>query len=352
MRQSPENIREAEVEDALIANLEIFQEILGLDKEVHLISRQLRLVNGKRRLDILLSHGNQILLVELKTGSFQHEHLEQVLSYKDELEKLQRDKQLIGGIIVPILLVTRFEERDSKTCENSRVHLHKYSPIDILTRYYEKVSDIARFMRIRPVDLGVFNIALINRVMLGLEEGFVTLKELSEFSKLSTKSIANHLRFAGELGLAIRRRNRYYLTDLGLKYISLEEESPAADVLSDEQAMLLRDYVAKDPFSSQIVFGIYTLVEAAFFLGRSSYPVDFGDLQQIFLQMSGKKYEWQTPRALSTATYMYLNYCTKVGLLGKVGRKIVITPAGFRFILMLQLHKSIEMIESLTREPW
>lgn len=352
MRQPLENIREAEVEDALIANLGIFKEILNLDEEVHLISRQLRLVNGKRRLDVLLSHGNQILLVELKTGSFQHEYVEQILSYKSELEKLQLDKHLLNGIIIPILLVAKFKEQDSEICENNKIRLQKYSPVDVLTKYYEKVSNIAKFMKIRPVDLGVFNIALINRVMDGLEEGFIALRDLSEFSKLSTKSITNHLRFASELGLVMRRKHRYYLTDLGLKYISLKEESLAAEALSDEQAMLLRDYVAKDPFSSQIVFGIYTLVESAFFLGRNTYPIDLEELQKIFLQLSGKKYEWQTPRALATATYMYLNYCIKVGLLGKIGRKIVITPAGFRFILMLQLHKSIQMIESLRAEPW
>ena len=55
-------------------------------------------------------------------------------------------------------------------------------------------------------------------------------------------------------------------------------------------------------------------------------------------------------KSLSTATYSYLNYSIKLGLLGKIGKSIVITPTGFRFILMLQLHKSIEMVESLTME--
>jgi hypothetical protein len=43
-----------------------------------------------------------------------------------------------------------------------------------------------------------------------------------------------------------------------------------------------------------------------------------------------------------------LNFSTDLELLGKIGKQIVITPAGFKFILMLQLHKSIEMIESLS----
>ena len=34
-------------------------------------------------------------------------------------------------------------------------------------------------------------------------------------------------------------------------------------------------------------------------------------------------------------------------MFGKIEKQIVITFARFRFVLMLQLHKSIEMIESL-----
>ena len=63
MKKSVENIREVEVEDALIANLDIFKELFSLDKEVRLIKRQLRLIDGKYRLDILLAVGNEMLLV-------------------------------------------------------------------------------------------------------------------------------------------------------------------------------------------------------------------------------------------------------------------------------------------------
>jgi hypothetical protein len=351
MKKAAENIREAEIEDALVANLDNFKEMLCLEKEMRFISRQLRLIDGKNRLDILLAVGNEILLVELKATKFQSEYIKQILTYKEELIALQQEKNLISGKIVPILLVTGFTEQDLKICEGNGVCIYEYSPVDVLTKYYEKVASIAKFMRIRPVDLGVFNIGLINRVMTGLENGFTTTKEISEFGKLSVLSVTHHLKFAIELGLVAQRKNRYYLTDLGLRYISLGEELLTRDELSDEQATLLRNYIAKDPFSSPIVFGIYTIVESAFFLARNTYPVDFAELKDFFLITSGKKYEWQAPKSLSTATYTYLNYSTKLGLLGKIGQQIVITPAGFRFILMLQLHKSIEMVESLSSEP-
>lgn len=351
MKESLENIRESEVEDALISYLDILKDILDIEKDIRLIARQLRLIEGKKRLDILLAVGDEIFLIELKVETFHVNNIEQILTYKGELEKLQQEKKLIKGKIIPILLITDFKESDLKLCVQRGVRIYKYSPIDILTKYYNRVANIAKFMKIRPVDLGVFNIGLINRVMKGLENGLSTLKDFSEFRQLSTRSITHHLKFALEFGLVTQRNDRYYLTDLGLKYVSLADDSLSKDNLSEGQTVLLREYIAKDPFSSPIVFGIYTIVESMFFLSRNNYPVNLEELKEFFLKASGKKHEWQAPKTLSTATYTYLNYAIKLGLLGKIGKQIVITPAGFRFILMLQLHKSIEMVETLTSEP-
>lgn len=350
MKKFTENISEAEVEDALISNLDILKEMFDLDKDIRLITRQLRLIDGKRRLDILLAVGDEIFLIELKVAPFHRDYVKQILTYKEELEELQKEKNLVGGEIIPVLLVTSFKAQDFIICKESGVRIYKYSPLDILTKYYERVANIAKFMKIRPVDLGVFNIGLINRVMKGLENGFTTVKEIAEFSHLSVRSVTHHLKFSVELGIVTQRKNSYYLTDLGLDYLSLGDESLTRDELSEEQAMLLRDYIAKDPFSSPIVFGIYTIVESTFFLARNNYPVDFEELKHFFLKTSGKKYEWKASKSLSTATYTYLNYAVKLGLLGKIGKQIVITPAGFRFILMLQLYKSIEMVGSLVPE--
>jgi hypothetical protein len=351
MKKVSENIRESEVEDALVTYLDILKEILNIDKEVRLVTRQLRLVEGKKRLDILLAVGDEIFLIELKTELFHINHIKQILTYKEELEKLQQEKKLIRGEIIPVLLVTNFKEKDLKICEDNGVKIYNYSPIYILTKYYDKVASIAKFMKIRPKDLGVFNIGLINRVIKGLENGLTTVKELSLFSQLSIKSIDHHLQFATEFGLVTRQKNRFHLTNLGLEYISLEYEPLANDDLSTEQATLLRNYIAKDPFSSSTVFGIYTIVESMFFLARNNYPVDLEELKGFFLKASGKQHEWKAPKSLSTATYTYLNYAIKLGLLGKTGKQIVITPSGFRFILMLQLHKSIEMVETLAQGP-
>jgi len=341
-------ILESEIEDALVTYLDILKDILSIKEEIRLITRQLQLGDEKKRLDILLAAGDEILLIELKVEPLKEDFIKQVLSYKEELVKLQEEKKLIGGGIVPILLVTDCKSSDIEKYRDKGIKILKYSPLDVLKKYFERMANIATFMKIRPVDLGVFNVGLINRIMGGLENGRSTLKELSEFSDLSSKSVKNHLEFAVELGLVIKRKKRYFLTDLGFEYISLRDNSTPTNELSEKQASLLRENIASNPFSSAIVFGIYTIVESAFFLSRNSYPIRLEDLRAFFLEASGKKYEWKSKKSISTATYSYLNYAIKLGLLGKIGKNVVITPTGFRFILMLQLYKSIEMIEPLT----
>lgn len=192
MKRYIENIRESEIEDALITYLDILKELININTEVRLITRQLRLLDRQKRLDILLALGDEIFLIELKTEEFHIEHIKQILIYKEELEKLQQEKKFIGGKIVPLLLVTNFKGKDFTTCDENGIRIYKYSPIYVLKEYYDRLASIAQFMKIKPVDIGVFNIGLINRVMHGVENGLITLKELSEFSKLSNGSTTNH----------------------------------------------------------------------------------------------------------------------------------------------------------------
>jgi hypothetical protein len=42
---------------------------------------------------------------------------------------------------------------------------------------------------------------------------------------------------------------------------------------------------------------------------------------------------------------MYSNYAIELGLLGRSGDTFYLTPDGIRFILLLQLHKSLKMID-------
>ena len=126
MGKVTKDIRESEVEDALITYLDILKEVLKAEKEVRLITRQLRMIDGKKRLDILLAVGDEIFLIELKTETFHVNHIKQILSYKEELEKLQQEKKLIPGKIVPVLLVTNFKEKDLRVCEESKIRIYSF----------------------------------------------------------------------------------------------------------------------------------------------------------------------------------------------------------------------------------
>jgi len=164
--------------------------------------------------------------------------------------------------------------------------------------------------------------------------------------------VCNHLRVAREFGLVRERNKNYFLTDIGDKYVSSSDSGIFIDKLSQNQIEILKQYISKDPFYSSSVFGIYSIVESAFILSRNYYPIDLSFLRKMFQIISGKVNEWRATRSLSTATYTYLNFAIDLELLGKIGEKVVITPAGFKFILMLQLHKSIEMIESLSMDQF
>jgi len=85
MEKQISEIAESEIENALVAHLDILRGILATEEEVRLISRQLRLAEGKKRLDILLTVGHEIFLVEVKREPFKEEFIRQILTYYDEL---------------------------------------------------------------------------------------------------------------------------------------------------------------------------------------------------------------------------------------------------------------------------
>jgi len=342
------NIRESEVEDALVSNLFYLKKILNLAYDIKIIARQLKLKSGEQRLDLLLAHGKELCLIELKVTRFDKEYIDQLDDYREQLLKLQNQGELVSGKLRAFLLVTGFLQKEKELCESNNIEIVEYKPIDVLTDYFQHLSMVAPFLRIKPYDYGVFNIGLINRVLNALGSGIVKQEKLAEVTGLSKGSVHNHLTVAKEFRLVRERNKRYFLTDLGDKYLACGKEGILADILTIEQSEILKQFIAKDPFYSSTVFGIYSIVESAFVLSRNSYPINFEDLVKMFRTVSGKISEWRAEKSQNTATYTFLNFAIDLGLLGKIGRHIVITPAGFRFILMLQLHKSIEMIESLT----
>lgn len=344
------NIQESQVEEALVSNLLYLKKLLKLTHELRLLARQLRLKSGEQRLDLLIAHGKELCLIELKVTKFLREYIDQINEYRKELHNLQESKELVEGEIRAFLLVTVFTQRERKLCESQNIQIIVYEPLDVLQNYFQNLSTVVPFLKIKPNDYGVFNIGLINRALNKLSEEILTESELAARTKLSKGSIHNHLRVANEFGLARKRGRQWSLTDLGDKYIASKKEGALIDILTDEQSEILKKFIAENPFYSHTVFGIYSIVESAFILSRNSYPINLDELRKTFVTVGGKKFEWQAPKSQSTATYSFLNFAIDLGLLGKIGKQVVITPMGFRFILMLQLHKSIEMVESLSSE--
>lgn len=300
-------------------------------------------------MDLLLSYKNSLILLELKTTKYLAEHKVQILRYKKEIERLQKEKELPSGEVLMFLLVVDFLSSELTDCVKDQIRLIKYSPEYILNNYYQSLFRGTHYLRVKPKDYGVFNLALINRSLLELQKGETTEKEIAQKTSLSSNTTRLHLQTAIEFDLVRKRFGKYFLTDLGDKYINLSNQGKLKNQLSDRQAELLRQLVAKSPFASSMIFGIYSIVESAFLLARNSYPIELSSLKEIFIVVSGKVTEWKRERSKTTVTYTFLNYAIDLGLLGKIGNKVVITPSGFKFILMLQLYKSIEMIDSLQK---
>lgn len=342
------NINENQVESALVANFSYLKEIMQVSDDLKLIARQLRMKSGEQRLDLLLSGGKNLHLIELKITAFIEKNLQQILSYKEELEELQGIGKLIDADILLYLLVVKASESQIEISKQQGVNLIVYEPIDILKNYYQNLSTLTPFLNIRPNDYGVFNIGLINRTLAELANGAMDQNNIALKINLSNGSVHNHLRLGLDFDLVRMRNKQYFLTDRGDEYVQNYNKNAPIEVLSEKQIDILKELVAKDPFYSSSVFGVYSMIESAFLLSRNSYPIQLIDLRRIFRTIAGKDNEWQAEKSLNTATYTFLNFAIDLELLGKIGQQIVITPAGFRFILMLQLHKSIKMIEGLS----
>jgi len=342
------NISESQVEDALVANVFLIKNFLQFEGDLKLIARQLRLKAGEQKLDLLFLGGRKLYLIELKITKFADSFIEQVSNYRKELLALQDGGELIAGEILSYLFVTESSKNDLELAEKSNIKIINYSPLKVLGEYYKNLTAVALFLRLKPNDYGVFNLGLINRAINQLGNGETKKKQIAQNIDLSENSVKNHLTIAKEFGLVSQRKLNYFLTDLGEEYFLAGRNDALIDKLTDGQIAIVKNVIAKEPFYSSTVFGIYCLVESAFLLARNSYPIKLNELQKMFRIVSGKISEWQMEKTLSTTTYTFLNFAIELELLGKIGKDIVITPAGFRFVLMLQLHKSIKMIDSLT----
>jgi hypothetical protein len=167
--------------------------------------------------------------------------------------------------------------------------------------------------------------------------GQASIEILSEKTGKSTSTVGSYLRLANELGLTNKESN-VGLTDLGKAYVRLRDEK--INRLNDNQVELLKEYIVKNPFSSPAMYGIYAAVETIFLLSKNFYPVPLNEAHKFFTTLSGKQSEW-AEKASNDAFRMYSNYAIDLGLLAKMDKDYYVSPAGIKFILLLELNKSI-----------
>lgn len=338
-------IRETQIEDVLVSAPLLTRNILSLSEEPRLLARQMILPSG--RLDLLYAYQTNLLLIELKVVPLHRDFIRQVDDYRTDLIDFQNNGKLIHGDIQTYLVCPSVSADLRKQALNRNISCVEYSPEDVLQFFYTNLKPIASLAEKKPIDIGIWNLHLIHEFIYLLEET-TSVKELQDLVGGSTKTLYNKIKFANELRLVEWKPNKdkISLSHLGVEYVKRKDIFFPAR-LSEEQADLLKDFVMKNPYESSIILGIASMVESVFSLAKNTYPVPIEQLIQYFTYHSGKHFDWQTKKARFNGAKMYSNYATDLGLLGKSGETIFLTPEGFRFTIQMQLHKSIRLMDSL-----
>ncbi len=165
----PIQVRESSVEDVLALFPQVMAQLLGINTQLSLIGRQMVLPSGK--LDLLFLGGKELFLIELKVEDYRQGFLNQVQRYWIDLQNLQAAEQLIQGQINPFLLCPYASPSAFSQCQTAGVKLQIYAPDEILTNFLNRISSLSNLLRLRPMDYGVWNIHLINRVLYSLDGG-------------------------------------------------------------------------------------------------------------------------------------------------------------------------------------
>ncbi len=336
------DVRESQVEDVLVTYPHIARRVLVLDETPQLIARQMILASG--RLDMLYATGRTLTLVELKVEDAKSQFISQVQHYVSDLAQLQAEGMLVRAPLDAVLLAPSFPPTVEIACREANIRPITYSPADVLTEFFRSLRPLAELIGLRPTDLGLWNIHLIHRALYALSL-VKTTRAIASSIGISEKTVSNHLRLAQELRLVVRVASAFQLTDLGEAYISARNLDMPFNHQSEDQAAVLRGFIVKDPFASPTIFGIYSMVEVVFNLARNGYPVPRDLVISNFKETTGKVFEWSARKTAYHGTRMYSNYAIELGLLGRSGEAFFLTPDGIRFILLLQLHKSLKMID-------
>jgi len=338
------SISERVIEDILSADRSILAELLSVDhNNLSLIARQKTLESGK--LDLLYLYENELLLIELKAVGFYDGIIDQVKGYYSDLEHLQQQHKLIDTNIKKIILVTDHKSEDIHKCQQEAIDLIVYRPEHVLAKYYENFRELSSFLKIRSGDYGVVRLGLL-KPTLQLLSGGKSIQKISQEEHKSEKTIKNRVSVAKLLGLVSKYKGEYFLTDFGNTFLEADNSATVDDRLSNAQIEVLSGFVKDNPFYSSITYTILTFIETVFVLAKSMYPVPMKVAQDYFVTSVGKNQTWRTEKARETATYIFSNYACELLFLSKLNNHFYLAPKGIQAILLLQLNRSIKLIES------
>ncbi|MDR2519378.1 MAG: hypothetical protein LBD13_08230 [Spirochaetaceae bacterium] len=338
-------IRENQIEDIFATQLDEVKQILSINESLTLIERQKKVDSG--RIDLLFLSASSLHLLELKAVASKIEFCEQTMRYRKDLLCLQAKNLLPSLPLKSYLVCPRFTDSHKQYCVKHNIIPVEFSPYELLKNYYFKVKAIANLITIKPSNHGLWNLHLLNPIIYAVKEKS-TLLFLSKTTGKSKSTVGSYLRLACELCLVEKSAGGFRLTGLGQKYVSYKEEGKGAatEQLNDKQIDLLKEYIVKNPFASPAIYGVYMAVESIFLLSKNYYPVPLDSAYGFFAALSGKQHEWAEKTA-ADAFCMYSNYALDLGLLAKIACDYYITPSGIRFILLLELNKSILFVNAL-----
>ncbi len=339
----PDPLSERIIEDILSSDKSILSELLGVTpNDLSLVARQKNLKSGK--LDLLCLYKDELLLIELKVVDFCDDMIHQVNGYHDDLKELQAKHKLIDSEINKVLLVTGAKPKDIERCKEESIQVLTYEPQFVLSKYYENFKELSYFLKIQSADYGVVRLGLIKPVLHYLSLG-KTFEEICGLEGKSEKTLRNRLSLAELLNLVVKSKQGYFLTDFGEKLIETNS-SEIDDRFNESQIQLLSEFVKENPFYSSITYTVLALVETVFVLSKNTYPVPKDAVKDYFVKSVGKVHTWREEKAKETATYIFSNYACELQFLVKINNHFYITPKGIQAILLLQLNRSIKLIES------
>ena len=78
-------------------------------------------------------------------------------------------------------------------------------------------------------------------------------------------------------------------------------------------------------------------------------PVNSEVISSHFISAAALRYRWDSEKAIGNGVRMYTNYAIDLGLVGKIGSNYFVTPSGVKFVLLLNMHKSLRLIENTRR---